>query len=155
MTLDELMNRFRVASRELFNNYFRVPVRSNNSTEAWDPIHDFSEVQNVLFETLVAHPSKLPLLPYGACQPSMVVTLRPHFAPIMLNREVDSGYWDYPLNQVAADALLLFIEYFDWDQLAVRDNQYVRVKVDNWASHPEAVGKHALIDSHYVWFDKA
>lgn len=68
----------------------------------------------------------------------------------MLNREVNSGYWDYPLNRFTNDATLLFICYFDWDSMHSRDNAYVRVQVGDWPGHPEVIGKHGLVEAHMV-----
>jgi hypothetical protein len=70
----------------------------------------------------------------------------------MLNREVNSGYWDFPIREVTRDARLLFFRFFDWDVLAYRDNRYVLVQIDSWPSHPEAVGKQALVEARYVHF---
>jgi hypothetical protein len=163
MTLDEMMNRFRVASRELFNHFFRVsgatgevgapPIAPGAAgSDAWDLVDRFSHVQEVLFENLVCEPAKLTHLAYGTLQPEILVELRSDFCSIMLNREINSGYWDFPLREVSRDARLFFITFFDWDNLDYRDNRYVRVQVADWPSHPEAVGKDALIESHYVHF---
>jgi hypothetical protein len=70
----------------------------------------------------------------------------------MLNRELKSGYWDFPIRQVTSDARLLFLRFFDWNVLAYRDNRYVRVQVAEWFSQPEAIGKQTLIESQYVHF---
>jgi len=91
-------------------------------------------------------------LAYGTLQPEILVELRSDFCSIMLNREINSGYWDFPLREVTRDARLHFITFFDWDNLDYRDNRYVRVQVADWPSHPEAVGKDALIESQYVHF---
>jgi hypothetical protein len=72
--------------------------------------------------------------------------------PIMLNREIDSGYWDFPLKEVAKDVAMNFISFFDWNRLAFRDNQYVRALIVDWPLHPEAIGKHALIESQHVGY---
>ncbi len=151
MDLDELMNRFRVASREIFNHYFRVLDPYNN--DGWLLDERFGQVEAVLFEQLVTQPAKLPSVALGIHQPSIRVALRHgKFASIMINREIDSGYWDFPINEVTEDAQLSFLRFFDWDELAIRDNQYVRVIIDAWPSHPEAAGKHALIEAQYVVF---
>jgi hypothetical protein len=150
MDIDELMNRFRCASRELFNHYFRVldPYNNNGWLE-----ERFSEVEAVLFEQLVAAPAALPRAAWRTHRPAIRVALRHgDFAPIMVNRETDSGYWDFPINEVTKDAQLSFVRFFDWDLLAVRDNQYVRVVIDAWPQHPEAAGKHALVEAQYVVF---
>jgi len=154
MELDELMNRFRVASRELFNHYFRVPDPYNN--DGWTYEERFARVQTELFQTLVVEPGNLGNARYGAMLPAVRVELRHgDRAPIMLNRETDSGYWDHPIKEVTRDAKLNFIRFFDWDQLDYRDNRYVRVRVESWPSQKNAEGKDALIESHYVKFAKA
>ena len=160
MTLNEMMNMFRLASRELFNHFFHVsnvtdefgvPIKPY-SNGARDVEERFSHVQEVLFENLVCEPAKLTHLAYGTLQPEILVELRSDFCSIMLNREINSGYWDFPLREVTRDARLHFITFFDWDNLDYRDNRYVRVQVADWPSHPEAVGKDALIESQYVHF---
>ena len=73
----------------------------------------------------------------------------------MLNRGEDSGYWDHPQNEVNRDAVLAFVTFFDWDSLDLVDWRYVRVIVREWPSHPELVGKHALVETIYVHFERA
>jgi hypothetical protein len=73
----------------------------------------------------------------------------------MINREVDTGYWDHPIVEITKDAQLSFVRFFDWDVLAVRDYQYVRIRIDAWPAHPEIIGKHALIEARSVAFDQA
>jgi hypothetical protein len=70
----------------------------------------------------------------------------------MLNREVNSGYWDYPISEVTREPVLLFVQFFDWDILAYRDNQYVMAEVRDWSSNPETAGKRALIEFQCVQF---
>ena len=104
MDLDARMNQFRVASRELFNQFFRADDPYNND-QAWPMEERYSEVQELLFQKLVLEPAGLPPIAYGLLNSSVVVALRHgDFAPIMLNREVDSGYWDHPLREVTRDA---------------------------------------------------
>jgi len=69
--------------------------------------------------------------------------------------ELSLGYWDAPADRATRDARLLFLTLFDWDQLHYRNNQYVLVQIDLWPSHPETVGKRALIESIHVRFTKA
>lgn len=154
MELDALLNRFRIATRELFNHFFRIDQPYDNS-DAWALEERYSEVESLLFEKLVLEPANLPIISYGTLHPNILVEL-PHgeFAPFLLNRELQSGYWDHPLKEVMREAQLAFVSFFDWDQLAYRDHRYVRVQVMDWPSHPEAVGKHALVETHYVRFIK-
>jgi hypothetical protein len=167
MTLDEMMNRFRVASRELFNNFFHVAGATSGtswmpldaSTADGDDAYDleirFSHVEEVLFESLVCAPAKLTHVGYNHLQPEILVELDSELCPIMLNREINSGSWDFPVCEVTREARLIFIRFFDWDILDYRNNGYVLVQVDAWPSHPETVGKEALIESQYVHFVRA
>lgn len=153
INIDEMMNQFRLASREVFNHFFLVSDPYNN--DGWSLEERFSAVQAVLFKKLVTEPASLSDKEYGHLQPDILVELRgSESAPIMINREVDSGSWDYPIKEVTKDVRLLFISFFDWDQLDYRDNRYVRVQIDHWPSYPETIGKHALIESQYVRFIK-
>jgi hypothetical protein len=155
MDLNEIMNRFRLASRELFNGFFHVTDPLNHSAVAWRLEERFSSVEQLLFDKLVSEPASLPAIRYGDLQPSVHVILRDGgIAPIMLNRGIDSGHWDHPVTQATPDARLQFVRFFDWDELDYRDNRYVRIIVGDWPSQPDTIGKHGLIESQYVKFVK-
>jgi hypothetical protein len=152
--LNERMKQFRLASRDLFNHFFRVPEPYINEQQyAWLQEERFCEIQHVLFQKQVAEPLSLNAERYGCPQPDILVESCHDVAiPIKLNREINSGYWDYPLKEINSNVRLLFVCFFDWDQLDYRDNQYVRVQVNHWPLHLEAIGKHGLIESQYVKF---
>ena len=153
MSLDEMVSQYRLASRELFNNYFRVSNPYRHENNGWLLDERFVEIEEILFKKLVIEPASIDDVKYGNIQPNIQVELRnSNFAPIMLNREIDSGYWDYPIEEVTKDVRLLFLIFFDWNRLDYRDNQYVRVEVSDWPLHPETIGKHALIEFQYVKF---
>jgi hypothetical protein len=155
MTIDESISQFRLASRGPFNTYFRI-ADPYNDDDGWALAERFSQVESVLFDQFVAAPNSLPLGSYGTHQPYILVILRGlDFAPIMINREVDTGYWDHPIVEITKDAQLSFVRFFDWDVLAVRDYQYVRIRIDAWPVLPEIIGKHALIEARSVAFDQA
>jgi hypothetical protein len=157
VTIDEKISLFRTASRELFNAYFRVRGTDQTGSDdalrnaAWAAEEDFSEVEALLFEKLVAKPASL-IAPYGELQTGLAVELRSTFCPVMINRGTDSGYWDHPVGEVTKQAKLLFISFFDWDPIAVRDYLYARVLIHEWPDHPECAGNHALIETQYVRF---
>ena len=153
MELGALMNRFRIASRELFNQYFRVENADNNP-DAWELEERHREVQAILFEKMVLEAADLPSISYGFAHPNIRVEPKGAWASANLNREIDSGYWDYPLDKITQDAQMVFLSFSDWDQFDFRDNRFVRVKVIECKSHPEIVGKHALIEHNYVRFIK-
>ena len=154
MNFDDTVKQFRLASRELFNQYFHMSDPWKNSDLAWEPEARFSDVEAVLFQKLVAEPASLPQVAYKTVQTSIRVELAENTnrAPIMINREIKSGYWDHPVAEVNREAIMLFIQFFDWDVLSYRDNRFVRVQIESWPLHQELVGKHALIDTQYVRF---
>ncbi len=148
-----MMIQFRLASRELFNHFFHIvnPYENNG----WIVTERFAIVEEILFQKLVTEPASLPSMRYGDIQTDIMVELNGcEFAPTMFNRDVDSGYWDYPLTETDKEAELVFISFFDWDMLDYRDNQYVRVLVQAWPGRSDIVGKHGLIESQYVRFTK-
>jgi len=168
MDLHRSMRRFRLASRELFNNYFL----DEQADEVDDRLLDgFDAVENLLFATLVLEPCSVPPsatnFQYGIdAHPSIRVRLpnngdngdlleidEPLCAPILINREKNSGYWDYPLDRFSNEAKLLFVGFFDWDARYCRDNTYVLVQISEWPSHPEVIGKRALIEAQYVQYE--
>jgi hypothetical protein len=153
--VDEQMNQFRIASRELFNHFFRIRDPYGSDQQAWLYESRFRDLQVLLFQKLVTEPLSLDIVEYGCLQPDILVEPRYDEAiPIMLNRDVDSGYWDYSLKEINKDARLLFISFFDWDQLDYKDNRYVRVYVDCLSNHTNAIGKHGLIELQHVRFVK-
>ena len=152
---NEALNAFRLASRGLFNDYFRVD-NEPYTNGGWSLLERFGAVEDELFQQLVGPSCKGVLQPYGQPQPALLVTLLSgDFAPIMINREVNSGYWDHPVREVTNEAVLRFVSFFDWDQLAIRDCRYVEVVIDRWPKQPDLQGKHALIESQYTAYSEA
>jgi hypothetical protein len=154
MKIDDLINKFRVASRELFNNYFRIenPWSTENQEEAWYRQHRYLEVEKTLWQQLVLDMAEIDGPGYEAneAHPKIRLKIKSDRGPIMLNREFTSGYWDYPVKEVTNKAVFAFVSFFDFDNLSIRDNQYVRAKVLDWQAHPETIGKHALLDANNV-----
>jgi hypothetical protein len=154
MNLDERMKQFRIASRELFNNYFRMPTGTSTG-DAFLEEERFNAVQELLFIKLVTEPLGIPQEPhsYKYAQPRIRVEIETSDSiPAMINRETKSGYWDYPVKCVAKETNMLFESFFDFDSLGYRDNQYVRAKIIDWPSQPDTVGKDVLLESQYVHF---
>jgi hypothetical protein len=48
---------------------------------------------------------------------------------------------------------LRFMAFFDWNQIAVRDFQYVEVQIEQLDGNPELVGRHAILpfDRCSIW----
>ena len=152
MDITSQVQRFRHASRDLRNHYFLPAQRETNTG---DVLCGFAEVEQALFVALVLQPAGLPASRYGEPNPRIRVRVSGEFgAPAMINRERDSGYWDYHVKRLDNEADLAFAYFFDWDESSLVDFQYVRVEISRHPSQ-ELVGKHALIEVQYVSFETA
>jgi hypothetical protein len=155
MSMDKLVNRFRIASRELFNNHF---LETFLEKDDWVFHEHFTLIEEHMFLALVTSVSGIAEVTYGFVQPEILVTPKPESVcgiPIMLNREMDSGYWDHPIDVAIPGCIFAFMSFFDWDQKSYKDNRYVKVIVKAWPENPALVGKQALIETPYVSYSKA
>lgn len=149
----KLIEKFRVASRELFNHYFSIDDAWERQGEAWLMVERFGDVETLLFRKMVSEALDLSISEYGNIQKNILVQSKDgNSLEGLLNREVSTGYWDYPITNIPSDAEMYFIAFFDWDTLSLRDNEYVRVMVATCASTPEIAGKHALIGAREVTY---
>jgi|AGTN01.1.fsa_nt_gi hypothetical protein len=150
--INESMNQFRRASREIFNNYFRRADLDRH--EVFLFCERYFELNDLLFEMLVTDCPDIEKVRYGNIQPKLQVKAAGGglFPSVMINREVNSGYWDFPLKELPEESVLLFMSYFDWDEIDFRDHQYVRAHIQLCDAHPEVVGKEVLIEALNVKF---
>lgn len=152
--MERSTNKFRLSSRELFNNYFLESL--SDDQKGWDYLEQFDFVAESLFLALVTVPNGLDEIVYGRPQPQILVKTSSEVgAPLILNREIDSGYWDYPVTYSVPNAVFTFVRFFDWNQMSYKDNRFVQVVVRDWPGNTELVGKHALLETHYVTYEKA
>jgi len=156
MNIDKYINKFRIASRELFNNHFLEQFLEN---EDWEFYELFTCIEEELFHALVTSRIGVPQINYGCyIQPEIEVIPTEGSTcgiPIMLNRVIDSGYWDHEIKRAEIGCIFSFLSFFDWDQKAYKDNRYVKAVVKCWPEHPELIGKYALIETTYVSYRKA
>jgi hypothetical protein len=121
--------------------------------QTWDARDQFEQVKKLLFKALVVarleggHCCDLNSLPDDRKLQVVPNTGGP--APIMIQRSKErdqSGYWDDPVSQVdAAEAVLHFLDYFDWNNMAYADFQYYRVHIAAFPSRPHLEGREALM----------
>jgi hypothetical protein len=111
----------------------------------------FREIEQILFQKLIIEPAGIDKIAYGESHPGIVIKGRTDVTP-MLNREINSGYWDHPLQEIRGQPTMFFISYFDWDVLGIRDNGYIKVQIAKWDEHPEVEGKQAPIETQCFMF---
>jgi len=146
MPLHDRLTAFRLASRQLFNGFFRC---STGSAAAWQDEERFSNVEEELFRMLVSDPEGIPDIAYPETQPEIHVRFRDRIprARWLLNRD---GSWEEAV--CPPDAELQFEAFFDWDQVGVKDYQYVRVRVGTCPSRIELSEVEALVEYQDVIF---
>lgn len=155
MNLDQCMNNFRLASRDLYNRYFRTGKGRESWDESWFLRENFEDIESVMFKSMVCNPLGLPDIALGQVKNRIKVVAHSYPLAAMVNRDIHSGYWDYPVEELGSKTTLHFISFFDWDNLEGFDNQYVRVLIQDCPAHPEVNGKHALIEARLVKFREA
>lgn len=148
---ENLMVDFRVAGRELFNRFFRIENPWENQEAAWSLVERFNDLESVLFQKMVSEALGMSGNCYGEPQKDILIVGQGQGeVSALINREVDSGYWDFPVTKVPVDAEMQFVAFFDWDVLLIRDNKFVRIRIASCASNPALAGKHALVDAQEV-----
>jgi hypothetical protein len=156
MTLTETVRRFQHASRELRNTYFHPPEWE---ADAWDVLEQFRIAERSLFACLMSLQCEKELVEYGT--PQHQIATVPHLGtsdvPVMFNRivGVSHGYWDHPINTLSRQVQFRFVRFFDFDQSAYADNQYVMCVVVESTQLPELMGRYALVEARYVEYVEA
>lgn len=146
-----VFNHYRVSARAIWNTAFWPDADLRH----WDAVDQFDAIQQHLFAELVL--SKLDkewpfdkifkqAIPFFQVVPSSSQT------SILIQNprpEAAHGYWDHPLNIIKrGQAELCFMDYFDWNRMDYIDLRYYRVQIGRFDTHPELVGREALIDCH-------
>ncbi len=144
-----LMDTYRECVRHLWNSYFQ---RDALSGQDWDLRDEFNDISLALFRALVLRKidrEDFEVMPDHWAPRTPLPFLRlviEYSSTILINREMDSGYWDHPLKVVAkGDLDLHYIHLFDWSDLDFRDFAFYRVRIVGSGRYPEVVGKDALI----------
>jgi hypothetical protein len=147
----ELVHHYRLALRELWNTYL-WPHQQSLGLEL---SHRFREIRLPLY-TLIMADRLEPLgeTPTRIFGPAFKVVPKPARGLITnptVNREPSgspgAGMWDIVKeNFTAAQLQASLIDFFDSDHANYMDLRYYRVLVEACDSHPEFVGREALID---------
>ncbi len=147
--ISELMDHYRDSARHVWNTAFwPFPERRN-----WDARAQFDQIKTLLFKSLVVSS----LVDTACCDlaslPDVTLRVVPRAGgpvPIMIEhpRAGDRNhYWDDPVREVEASAVELhFLDYFDWDSLAIADFRYYRVRIAAFPTQPRLAGREALLE---------
>jgi hypothetical protein len=152
--VSDVFDHYRASARAIWNTAFWPDPDFRN----WDSIDQFHEIEKLLFGELVLAKidREWPLqslfespIPFFQIVPSIG-----HGTPILIQNPRgpgQSGYWDHPVNLVEpGQAELLFIAYFDRNQMDYIDLQYYRVRIASFDGRPELAGRDALIERFHA-----
>lgn len=76
-----------------------------------------------------------------------LIVPRAQTMPVVINREMTSGYWDHPITESQKnEALIGFVHYCDFCGMDTpRRYEYVRGRILDSFKHPEITGKDILV----------
>jgi hypothetical protein len=143
---------YREAARHLWNILF-----AGSSLANFDGVEAFGDIAGRLFDAVVAPlaAAQAGLADDGGLRESLrVVPSTPDGVPIMIENPREgthNQYWDHPITHVRPDeAELRFLDYYDWDELGMRDYQYYLVEIVSFVNHPELERRHALVEVQHA-----
>ena len=146
------INIYREATRHVWNSSF---FSLEESVRFGAGLDLYQKIDDLLFGALVCAPLGSEYRPRASLDPIVDLQVVPRGTsdvPIMVNRSIPaSGYWDGPVKTIRAnDVHLALIGFFDWDEYAVKDCRYYRVRITQCNSNLNLVGKDALIETFYA-----
>lgn len=149
-----VFDHYRVSARAIWNTAFWPDPDFRD----WDSIDQFHEIERLLFRELVLAKLDKEWPLQGIFRDAIpffrVVPTSSHGMPIMIQKPrpgAPTGYWDDPVETVKPEeAKLVFIAYFDWNDMDYIDLRYYRVKITSFDAHPELVGREALIERQHA-----
>lgn len=152
-SIDKILFDFRVTDCELFNRHFRIEDPWNNQEAAWECLERFNDFEIFLFKKLVSEALGIENEQYGKPQRNILAKLNAPLS-VLINREIDSGYWDHSAKELPQFSEIHFISFFDWDAISIRENRFIRAIISSCPLNPSLAGKQVLIDSpgdHLCW----
>jgi hypothetical protein len=145
-TVTQVFQRYRIAARLIWNLFF-LP---NPELADWEGRDQFERIKGLLFESLVLGSVSVDLERLRFA----VIPRAEAGVPIHIEspRPGDRNrYWDHPISRLKpSEAMLEFVDYFDFDHLGCLDFRYVRARICDFPAHRELVGREALLDTDYV-----
>lgn len=142
----ELMNAYRECARNLWNVYY------SRRADVGASLDDFSQLQSLLFESLIAREISYESNSGEEVLPLVLKIIPRARTPILIERlsgPGEAGYWDQEKDMVVGpdNITLLFLDYFDFSQAPIKEFRFFRCKILRFSTRPEYEGRSALIDA--------
>lgn len=146
MNIDFYLRRFRSASRELFNGYFRPIKDQENWSDSNALYASFIELEQALFKKLVSEPAELKPVVYGDVQDEIGVGGYGE-SDCHLDELLGLGHatCDLVVHAFPKDSTVAFVRFLDPEPLKCFDNQMVQVEIRSCPAYRELEGKRVLM----------
>ncbi len=154
----DLFTRYREVARHVWN----IGFWPNPALREWDSVELYQEAAARLFEAMIILPLGYQARIDDKYNPGLTVdfSVEPATPEVDLlvngNSEDEPGrIWGRPKIRIKPkEQRLRFVSFFDWDQTAARDFQYLEVRIEQFDGRSEVVGRRALIpfDRCSIWF---
>lgn len=149
--------KYREAARHLWNCFLREDDRGGAVPnglllDRWEAIQDDLFAALVLRYTGDDTPEKVRLAP-GAAKPLPFLKVVPMSAEVRAHvsrTKPAQTYWDHPVGQLGPTDDLRFIGFFDFGSYDYVDFKFFHVFVQGSETHPELVGREALVEVQYA-----
>jgi hypothetical protein len=153
MDLTERMNDFRLASRGLYNQFFY----SRDREQAIEAEERHSNILEHLFEYMVLQPENIRGTEYFEVNDQIIVSFKPRTSGhYVIEVEATSGNWSLERIPCSKGSPKMHFQYyFDWDELGIKDNKYVKGTLFSCAGAEHLVGKECHFETSDVVFHKA
>ena len=156
-------NQWRSVCRSLWNEtYMSIIIKHGGETELEE---QFCKIEQLLFSSIVLYQLKGDVAESDFLDDHMNIAPRvlerfrivprAQSMPVMINREITSGYWDHPITELRKnEAFVGFVHYFDFCAMdTLRRYEYVRGRILDSSKYPEIVGKDLLVPADLSWIE--
>lgn len=142
--------RYRELFRMIWNGYFA----SEPALCEPEPHFLFHDAAARLFEALIFLPFSIYVNVSDRYRPGMSGDFMVHIAVTEASLAVNARLQSEPVTIYGrptlpvrpGEAELRFISFFDWDEMGPRQFSFLEVRIERLDSHPDLVGRHAIID---------
>ena len=153
-----VINQYRECVRHLYNTYFLKEVSEGEDID-WDLKDLYNNIASQLFDAVVLYPRDIsnakltpdhivPKVPLAFLQ---IMPSDHAAAMVLINREIDSGYWDEKAtDQELCDSRMSFLGFFDFDSSGFMEMNYYLVLIESAPNRPDLAGRQALIPVQYA-----
>ena len=152
MDLNKRMSDFRLASRELYNQYFF----SQDDERASEAEERYTILLEYLFQYMVLEPEKIKGPEYFENNNYLIVSFKPRTCGYyLIEVEKSQGNWSIEKIPCFHEPPQMYFQcYFDWRDIEIKDNKYVKGVLLSCVGAEHLIGKECHFEASDVLFEK-